>query len=158
VALDETTKGDWTGKYGSSGYNFPVSGALASPYANVDVSDARIKIWSAITRDSRAVKKAGASLPLRTAAAWYGDSFSIDVDVTDDQTHRISLYALDWDGKGRSERIDVVDATTGIVLDSRTVSSFDGGVYLTWEVKGDVRFVINRVAGDDAVISGIFFD
>jgi hypothetical protein len=32
----------------------------------------------------------------------------------------VALYLLDWDGGGRSERVDVVDAVSGKVLDSRT--------------------------------------
>ena len=39
---------------------------------------------------------------------------------------------LDWDLSGRSERVDVVDPSTGTVLDSRTIPSFTGGVYLSW--------------------------
>src|SRR5262249_28864626 len=75
---------------------------------------------------------------------------------TDGQTHRFALYLLDWDKAGRSERIDVLDAT-GAVVDSRTVSNFSNGVYLAWNVKVHVRFRITRLAGPNAVVSGLFF-
>ena len=72
----------------------------------------------------------------------------------------MALYLLDWDGIGRSERIDVLDGTTGKVLDSRTVGGFSGGEYLVWTLKGHVRINLTNLGGPDthdAVVSGIFF-
>ena len=40
----------------------------------------------------------------------------------------------------------MIDATTGAVLDSRTISSFHDGVYLSWNVKGSVQFKVTRLA------------
>jgi hypothetical protein len=94
----------------------------------------------------------------RLAAAWYAaDSFSVNVNMTDGQTHQVALYFLDWDNAGRSERIDVLNSA-GAVLDSRTVSSFHGGQYEVWNVSGNVTFRITRLAGPSAVLSGLFFD
>ena len=31
-------------------------------------------------------------------------------------TKRVSLYMLDWDNAGRSQRVDVLDAVSGVVL------------------------------------------
>ncbi len=45
----------------------------------------------------------------------------MDINLTDGQSHRVSTCALDWDLSGRSERVDVVDPSTGTVLDSRTI-------------------------------------
>ena len=56
----------------------------------------------------------------------------MDINLTDGQSHRVSICALDWDLSGRSERVDVVAPSTGTVLDSRTILSFTGGVYLSW--------------------------
>ena len=38
------------------------------------------------------------------------------------------------------------------------MSSFSGGEYLVWDVSGNVTFKITKVAGVNAVLSGIFFD
>jgi hypothetical protein len=70
----------------------------------------------------------------------------------------VSLYALDADLSGRAERIDVIDPTTGTVLDTRSISSFQNGEYLTWDIKGHVQFRVTSTAGPNAVISGIFFE
>ena len=65
---------------------------------------------------------------------------------------------VDWDGAmTRAERIDVVDAATGAVLDSRAVSGFSGGKYLVWTVKGHVRIQVVRTGGANAVVSAVFF-
>jgi hypothetical protein len=47
---------------------------------------------------------------------------------------------------------------SGAVLDTRDVSSFQSGTYLTWNLKGHVRLVItNLSASSNAVLSGLFF-
>src|SRR5262249_48303091 len=87
-------------------------------------------------------------------------SFTIDVNITDGNTHRVSLYLLDFDANNaRSERIDVIDPTTGITLDSRAFSSLSAGEYASWAVSGHVQFkVTNLNPSWNAVVSGIFFD
>ena len=94
----------------------------------------------------------------RIAACWYaGSSFTVDVNLTDGQPHQVAAYLLDWDGQGRSERVDVIDAGTGNVLDSRTVSGFGGGEYLSWTLSGHVQLRFTDLAGPNAVLSGLFF-
>ncbi len=44
------------------------------------------------------------------------------------------------------------------MIDTETVSSFHQGVYLDWTVAGNVRITITRLAGNSAVLSGIFLD
>ena len=95
----------------------------------------------------------------RIAACWYsGTSFSIDVNLTDGQTHDLALYALDWANTGRSEQIQITSAATGAVLDTETLSSFSGGVYLQWAISGNVVIKFTRLGGPNAVVSGLFFD
>jgi hypothetical protein len=45
-----------------------------------------------------------------------------------------------------------------VVLDSRTVTGFVGGQYWRWTVRGHVIVQATRTAGNNAVISGVFFD
>src|SRR5262249_55981396 len=114
--------------------------------------------WIGSTTDPRALQNPSTGTGL--AACWYSDgTFTIDVNSTDGHAHQVALYALDWDSYGpRQEQIKVLDAGTGTVLDSRTVSNFSGGQYLVWNVSGHVQFqVTNLVGGSNAVISGLFF-
>ncbi len=89
---------------------------------------------------------------------WGG--FTIDVNLTDGNAHQVALYALDWDSSARSETINVLDAVTGVVLNSQVLpaGSFHYGEYLVWTVQGHVQFQIIENAGANAVISGFFFD
>ena len=97
----------------------------------------------------------------RLADCWYasnGTSFTVDVDLTDGQAHDLELYFLDWPNAGRSETVTLSDAATGAVLSTETVSSFAGGVYLQWEISGNVLITFTKVAGPNPVLSGLFLD
>jgi hypothetical protein len=176
AGADSTTQGTWRGVYGAQGYllapasgNYPYSSVPG--YALVDVSDAATYVWTGSTSEPQALQKPGASD--RIAACWYtGGAFTLDLGITDGQTHRIAFYFLDWDGygspSGRVERVDAQDATTGATLDSRSVGQgngdsnpkdqFTSGKYLIWNVRGHVRFTITNLnTTSNAVLSGAFF-
>jgi len=176
VGADMTTKGSWSGVYGSQGYvlapnnsQFPYS--QIPGYASVNIS-ADTVIWASSTNDSRALQKPGDSgNAKRIAAAWYSTSaLTIDLNLTDGQTHQIAFYLLDWDSSGapngRVERVDAQNTTTGGILDSRTLGQssgdtdpadrFNDGKYLIWNAQGHVRFMITNL-NSTAVLSGVFF-
>jgi hypothetical protein len=115
--------------------------------------------WAGSTTDVRALQKSAAGSTDRIASTWYsGSSFTVDVNLTDGQTHQVALYLLDWDSTRRSERVDILDASTGTVLSSQTASSFNGGKYLVWNLSGHVQIKVTSLAGDNAVLGGLFFD
>ena len=158
VKNDAATQGTWSSAYGADGYDISQYGASLPSYATVNITGNANYVWNGSTSDGRALQEPGSSN--RLAACWYsGSSFTIDVNLTDGQTHQVALYALDWDSYGpRQEQINVRDAGTGQVLNSQTVSSFSGGQYLVWNISGHVQFqVTNLVGGSNAVISGLFF-
>jgi hypothetical protein len=174
TGVDATMQGTWRGVYGAQGYllapaagNYPYSSIPS--YALVNVGDAATYIWTGSTSEGQALQKPGASD--RIAACWYsGGSFTVDLGVTDGQTHRITFYFLDWDSNGapsgRVERVDAQDATSGAPLDSRAIGQpngdpnsadrFNNGKYLIWNVRGHVRFTITNL-NSNAVLSGVFF-
>ncbi|WP_165071831.1 fibronectin type III domain-containing protein [Paludisphaera rhizosphaerae] len=161
VRTDATTQGDWLGVYGGDGYKLAGDDTDDPDYATVSIDDGVEHTWDPNPGSSttRALQRADGSG--RVAATWFNTSeFAVVVDVTptDEATHRISLYLLDWDAGGRTERIDVVSLATGDVLDSRNASDFAGGAYLTWDVRGAVRFRVVHDGGSNAVVSGVFFD
>ena len=156
VGLDTTTKGSWKGVYGSDG--FMLAGDMTSlpSYAQVSFTGQTSYVWSSSTQDVRGMQKGSSSATDRIAGTWYGSSFVADVNVSSG-AHRVAFYALDWDGGQRVERIDVLDPTTGAVLDSRTVSGFSAGTYLVWHVTGHVQFKVTLIGGPNAVVSGMLF-
>ena len=82
---------------------------------------------------------------------------AVDVNIVDGGTHRVSLYLLDWDNGARVERLEVRDASTNTLLDSRTIGGFTGGQYLSWMIQGHVTINVIYVSGTNAVASGLFF-
>ena len=153
---DLTTLGNWIGAYGPQGYNIIGSSAVYPSYAIVTPPANSTFTWAANSADPRALQTANGSS--RIASSWAGATFSIDVNLTDGQLHSLTLYALDWDSAGRSEQIEIASATTGAILDTETLSSFSGGVYLQWMVSGHIVIEVTRLGGPNAVISGLFFD
>jgi hypothetical protein len=155
VKTDTSTQGSWQGVYGAQGYD-AANGPLSLPgYAQVTLSGQQSWTWAASTTDARALQSGST----RLAATWYsGSSFTVGVNLTDGAQHQLAVYAVDWDNQGRSERIDLINATTGAVLDSRTLSNFQGGEYLVWDVSGNVQIKVTNLGGMNAVLSGLFLD
>jgi hypothetical protein len=158
LGSDTGTQGNWQGFYGADGYSLaggPQS--LPSYDPSFAVTNAQVYTWTTATTDVRALQN-GSS---RIAAVWYsGSSFSFDVNITDGNMHQIALYALDWDSYGgvaRAETVQVVNATTGTPLDSRSITNCTGGVYLIWNISGHVKINVTWTAGANAVVNGVFF-
>ncbi len=158
TGLDITTKGTWTGVYGADG-NFIATEASAAPaYAQVGVTADRLYTWSSTTSDPRALQTA-ASASTRIASTYYATgSFTINLDLTDGNTHQVSLYLLDWDSTSRAETVTIRDAASNAVLDTETYSSFHNGGYAVWILKGHVTIQVTKTAGANAVVSGVFFN
>jgi hypothetical protein len=141
--------------YGNQGYSLANGGTSLPAYATV-TQEAAAWTWDASTLEGRALQKPGGTD--RLASTWYGASFTTDVRISDGLAHKVSLYLLDWDSTERGETIQLVDAATGRVLDSRTATAFTGGQYLTWTVTGRVLIRVTLTSGANAVYSAIFFD
>ncbi len=154
---DTTTQGTWIGTYGAQGYDVINDAASLPSYATVTPSGQLSYTWASSTTDRRALQVPGGSG--RIAATWFSTtSFTVDVDLTDGQTHDLELYFLDWDKQGRSEQVQITNAATGAVLSTQTVSSFQSGIYLDYTISGNVLITITREAGTNAVLSGLFLD
>ena len=158
---DTTTEGSWVGAYGADGYFVSQDASTKVPgFAQVTFSGQANWTWASSTTALPAVQKPE-NPNSRIAGTWFAwNSLIIDVNLTDGLNHQVALYALDWDSTQRGETINVRDASTGAVLDSRILSagSFHNGAYLVWNVQGHVQFEVVRTAGANAVISGVFFD
>jgi hypothetical protein len=154
TGIDTTSQGNWQNKYGADGYSIPSASQTLPGYATFAPVSTLNWTWAATTADVRGLRTNSG----RTATAWYTTStFSLDVNLTDQNLHQIAVYALDWDGRNRSETIHIVDANSGAVLDARSVSGFQNGLYLVWSISGHVKVNVTVTGGDNAVVSGVFF-
>jgi hypothetical protein len=156
VKVDTATQGNWRGVYGADGFMLANEGSSQPAYGAGAVSGNNAWTWAASTTDVRALQKSAVPTD-RIAATWYsGDTFTIDVNLTGGAVHQFAVYAVDWDGLNRTERIDVVDAATGSVLDSRNLAGFSGGQYVVWNLRGHVQLRVVNVNSLNAVVSGMW--
>ena len=159
---DATTGGDWKGTYGADGFNLSRDTSVGNPtvpaYAAVAVQNASSTVWNGSTANPNALLKAAAGTTDRLAATWYSNSsFSMDVQINDGKAHQVALYAVDWDHANRTETIQVIDSNTGTVLDTQSLANFQNGVYLAWNISGNVTFKVTNTGNTNAVLSGLFF-
>jgi Bacterial Ig domain len=156
VRTDTTTQGNWKGVYGSAGEIIANDSNAPPSFAVVNVAGANSFTWT-YTSDPRAPLIA-ASNSNRIASVFYNSpGFSIDLNLTDGNTHQLALYLLDWDGAGRAETITIAAAANpGTILDSRPISGFGNGVYLVWNITGHVKIQVTGSAGPNAVVNALF--
>jgi hypothetical protein len=156
VGTDTSTQGSWHGVYGADGYSIANDSQSIPSYATFAVQNQSSWTWAASTTDPRALQNG--SNTGRIAAAWYKTgTFDIDVNLTDGKVHQFELCAVDWDNQSRVETVQVVDANSGAVLDTRNLSSFANGIYLIWNLSGHVKINVILTSGPNAVVSGAFF-
>jgi hypothetical protein len=156
VSTDATTQGTWKGKYGSEGASVMGDSASLPGYVQVTPRGNSSWTWEYSTTDVRALQRMNAND--RLAATWYLDtSFTVDLNFTDGQTHRVAMYFVDWDRSNRAQTVEILDTGSGAVLNSQTLSSFQNGKYLIWDLKGAVTVRLTKVSGFNAVLNGLFF-
>lgn len=173
--IDTTTQGDWGGKYGRDGYvlfgydgNGKDRAQLPSYVQAVtpSVTKSRLDtIWQSGTNERRALAPSITNDSPRNAACTYGTiwfsdlTVHVDVDLKTNTTYNLALYFVDWDRKDRSLSVQVRDRKTlNLIAPIQMISDFTGGKYLIFHCDRSVRLRLDPVRGDNAVLSGLFFD
>ncbi|MFN7140177.1 MAG: chitobiase/beta-hexosaminidase C-terminal domain-containing protein, partial [Limisphaerales bacterium] len=150
IRADTTTRGTWKGVYGSEGYTI-VGNAMKIPtYTQAYPFGKTDWIWQFSTTNINGLQKETGSD--RILAVWTApSSFTVEINIRDNQRHRLSLYFCDWDNRGRTQDVEIIDVQTGKVLNKQSLSSFSNGRYLTWEVSGNIRVRVTRTGPSNAV-------
>lgn len=153
---DATTGGTWTNLGGIHGTILAGDSTNLPPNTAFWAFNASHQSWETPTTDPRGLLRASDSG--RLAANWNSPSnLVLNLWLGDGELSRVSLYCVDWDGaNSRSQRIEIIDPNTQTVLDTRTLSAFSSGQYVTWSVRGQVQIRVTRLAGVSAVVSGVF--
>jgi uncharacterized protein (TIGR03790 family) len=95
----------------------------------------------------------------RTLNSWEASTFTLDINLSDGKTHKISLYAYDSLHTGDIQNFTIKAANGGAILASQDLSSFFNGVYQIWEISGHVTIVVRGTTSPiPAIINGLFFD
>jgi len=96
---------------------------------------------------------------LRRAACWFGNAQTINLTIPDTGRYSLSIYVIDWDSTARRQTITVTQGSSSATYDSTSLDGFSGGKYVRFEVDyGECSISITKVAGSNAVVSGIFLD
>jgi hypothetical protein len=77
--------------------------------------------------------------------------------MKDTNAHRVGIYCMDIDKLGRQQKVEMLDAASGAVLTTTTLTNFSNGAHLVWDIKGKVRLRITPLTGN-SVVSAFFFD
>jgi len=177
IKEDTTTSGNWGGVYGKDGY-------LLCHYAGKDntlpsyVSSVSFKLnrggpngalWASGVNDPRALAPdrmnsfpRDATCVATTKQEGTFNTMTFTIHSKGTREYQVALYFLDWDGKGEAVRraaVEMFDAATlDMIAPVKLVSDFQGGKYLVYTYNKPAIFRIDHVWGDNAVISGVFFD
>ena len=80
---------------GADGYSTTSNEQTMPTYASFATEKQDNWTWTEITADPRALLSGNSSG--RLATTWYKNTaFSFDLNLTDEKSHQIALYALDW--------------------------------------------------------------
>ncbi len=167
--VDTITSGNWTNLYGADGYWIAATNSITNlpAYAQVTFSNQNVQVWDDPSADPKALLKPGSTN--RIASAWtttdtQNSAFTIDLNLTDTNTHQIALYCVDWLGTGTVlEKIEVFESTDTSYANPLDTRDFDmpaNGVYLVWKLSGHKIIRITKkdsISGNQAMVSGLFF-
>jgi hypothetical protein len=160
TAGQELSQGGWVGSFGAAGYDLagwdgPTGDVSYIPNASVTLEKGTRYQWATSTTDGRALSEPGQLT--RTAAAYY-DANQIQVKLKFSKEFKGDLhaYAVDWDSTARRETITVNGQTADLS------SSFNLGAWTSFPItvpaEGTVTITVDRTAGSNAVLSGIFLN
>ena len=89
---------------------------------------------------------------------YHASQLKLRLNFTSAYSGTLHLYALDWDTTGRRENVTVADGTTTKTINITT--AFNNGAWMHFPISvssgGVVTITVDRVAGTNAVLSGIF--
>ncbi|OOQ58768.1 alpha-L-rhamnosidase C-terminal domain-containing protein [Mucilaginibacter pedocola] len=165
---DSLTRGNWTNKYGKSGYmlfNDEQTGAHLQKLPSY-VKGVTIKMAGDVHKpgiigslaDTLGHPGAFGALvtkdPQPTAQC-----ITMDIISKDKARHQLALYFLDDEGDTRRTAVEVFDADSLKILSPvQLIKNYEKGKYLKFNYTGNIRIRVCQVRGKNAAVSGLFFD
>lgn len=177
IKEDAKTSGNWGGVYGKDGYLLCHYGQKANTLPSY-VSSVPFKlmhgvpngaVWASGTNDSRALSPdnknsfpRNATCVATTKQMGTFNTMTFTINSKPKREYQVALYFLDWDSKPGAERSVAVEMfdleTLDMIAPVKVVSDFKGGKYLIYTYNEPAVFRLDHVWGDNAVLSGVFFD
>jgi hypothetical protein len=157
ATVSSSPQGNWVSTYGSAGYDLAAWNGTTDltelPKATVTVEQASRYVWAGSTTDVRALESLNQST--REAATYYDtNEIKLKLSFKEAYSGTLRLYAVDWDSAGRREVI-TVNGQSAVLS-----SDFSQGAWVSFPItvaaSGTVSIAVDRTAGLNAVLSGIF--
>jgi hypothetical protein len=157
--VSSAPQGSWVSTYGLAGYDlFGFSGSsdlTLLPHSTASIVQGTRYQWATGTTDVRALQNPEKTITTRVAATLYDpNQIRVQLGFTEKYSGNLELYAVDWDSTARREMISVNGQTA--VLSSE----FNAGAWVSFPLNvqaGEtVTITVDRLAGTNAVLSGIF--
>ncbi len=157
MSASTAPQGNWVGTYGSKGYDLAgwegsAGDLLSLPGVSLNLVEGARYRWATKTGEVRALQAPTGSV--RNAAAYTAHQIRILLDFSAAYSGPIELYAVDWDKQGRRETI-TVDGQLATLS-----SDFSQGAWVSFPITvaagGTVTITVDKTAGINAVLSGIF--
>ena len=150
-------QGNWVGTKGVAGYD--LAGWAKSddvgyiPGVTTTLVKGSRHEWASQTTDPRALE--GPNGSTRSAAAYYdANQIQVQMHFSTAYSGNLHLYAVDWTKLGRRETVTVNGQTAVLSGD------FSQGAWVSFPISvaagGTVTITVDRTAGVNAVLSGIF--
>lgn len=167
LGMDDTTMGDWPGKYGSDGFYMPRyyfgrdCQAWPDYLCSVDCdgfTNQQFASWNSSTPSSLWTS------PIAHCARYLGAletpaSGSLTLYVSDTQPHQLALYVCDFKKAGREETIEIRDLHGKVLVPACTVSHFEPGKWIKFKFSGSIQVrVASLKSNSTAVLSALMFD
>lgn len=166
---DSLTGGKWNGKYGTEGYMlfnyFKARMHLKKLPAYVDsvvlIRGKNVYVempaTKGVLKDTTGANRSLGAVITQDPIACL-QTMTMDLHASNNSTHQVALYFLDWDNKKRRSAIEIFDLKTkNLLAPVQLVKNYTGGKYLIFNYSGSIRIRVNQVRGENAAISGIFF-
>jgi hypothetical protein len=167
---DSLTSGNWKGSYGKEGFvlfnyleNSKHLQKLPTYISSIELrNEANVHLDlpadNRILRDTSGTNRSFGTIVTKDPTPTL-QTMTMDVQVTGTQAHQIALYFLDWDNKERRSAVEIFDAKTlKLISPVQLIKDYQNGKYLIFNYAGSIRIRINHVRGENAAVSGVFFD
>jgi hypothetical protein len=160
ASFDVATSGNWVGVYGQEGFAIAQDASNSLPSYATLLNNGQTYLYT--SPDNRALQVSPSQTGTRIESVYYnpaqGSTFTLNLNLTDNTVvHRVAMYFADYDGSSRVQTVSILDARSLAVLDTQTISSFHGGIYGLWDLKGDILVRITNTTNQEPVVSGFFF-
>lgn len=172
VKEDRTSGGNWGGKYGRDGRVLFGSGRdgqdqvqLPGYVQEVTHRQGRTTQWPG-PGGRGALAEDATNAPERRGGVLYSGApgdvqrcLVVDVALKHPTKFQLGFYFVDLDRKGRRQTLELFDLDSRkLIAPTHLYDDFTGGIYAIYECQQSVRVRVNHVRGDNAVLSGLFFD